>query len=267
MPPTRAIGARAAVKLVGTGAGLEEVVLGAAAEYVVALAAVDPHAAERDQRAFGAKAVVAGAEVDHQPASRAVESAFDLLRPARRVHAAGADGEPRRRLHRQRFGRLVEGGTDVIGSRAAHHLHAAAAVRRLVDLDVSAALRRRFGSAAGRAPRRAATAVGALPAVDRVVPAAAEDRVVSRATLDFVRAAVADQRVAEGRALRGPRIRRACRGRRRALRACAARPRCRCPCRPPPRSRRRRCRACPGRPTCGRSRSRRGQGRSCRAHR
>src|SRR6185503_8041292 len=89
---------------------------------------------------------------------------------------------------------------EVVGSGAADDLHPAAAVRGLVDLHVGAAPRRRFGAAGVRPPLRAPTAVGPLAAVERVVPAGADQVIVPGPAVDLVRPAVADQRVAEGRA-------------------------------------------------------------------
>ena len=73
MLPIRPSDAGAAVELVGAEAGLDQVVLGAAFDRVVAEAAGEADDADRGQRAFDHEAVVAGAEVGHQPARRAAE--------------------------------------------------------------------------------------------------------------------------------------------------------------------------------------------------
>ncbi len=105
----QAVGAGAAVELVGAGAGLDQVVLGAGVDLVVAEAAGEADAADRQHRAFDPQAVVAGAEVGHQPAARAIRRAGDLLRAVRRARAARPDRQRFLRRHPERVARFIEG--------------------------------------------------------------------------------------------------------------------------------------------------------------
>ena len=135
----QAVGAVAAVELVGAGAGLDQVVLGAAVDRVVAEAAGEADAADRHQRAFDPQAVVAGAEVGHQPARRDRSAGQETcVRRCRRVRAAGADRQPLLRGDAEGLGRFVEGDDELVAAAAADHLQAGAAAGRRVELDVGA---------------------------------------------------------------------------------------------------------------------------------
>src|SRR6476620_322469 len=135
--------------MVGARAGLDQVVLGPAVDRVVAEAAGEADAADREQRAFDAEAVVAGAEVRHQPARRPVRRAGDDLGIVRRVRAAFADRQPRFGADAEGLGRFVVGDDELVRADATDHLQPGAAARGRVELDVGAALRRRFLAAGG----------------------------------------------------------------------------------------------------------------------
>src|SRR6202000_3409659 len=85
--------AGAAVDLVGAQAGRDQVVLGAADDRVVALAAGEADEVDRFERAFDVEAVVAGAEVGHDPAAGPFRRAGERGEHAAQVFAAGAGGE------------------------------------------------------------------------------------------------------------------------------------------------------------------------------
>ena len=137
------------------------------------------------------EAVVAGAEVGHQPAGRAVERADDLLRrvgaPAR-CSQPGPAASALAALDRERarVARFVGDG-EVVGAGAADDLHAAAAAGASVELHVGDASGGASGPQEVVRPCAPLAAVGALAAVERVAPAAAEQRVVARAAVDLVR--------------------------------------------------------------------------------
>src|SRR3954464_8762351 len=85
------VGAVAPIYVVRPWPRLDEVVLGAGVDRVVAEPAGEANAADRQQRADHPQAVVAGAEVSHQPAGWTVGGAGDGGGITRRMRAAGTD--------------------------------------------------------------------------------------------------------------------------------------------------------------------------------
>ena len=171
----QAVGAGAAVELVGAGAGLDQVVLGAALDRVVAEAAGEADAADRGQRAFDPQAVVAGAEVGHQPAagpSAGQETWVGLLPGG---CSRGRSRAPCAAVTPKVSVAGVEGDDEVVAAAAADDLQAAAAARRRVELDVGGGFRRplpcRRRSVRPLAPSQPSLA---LAAVERVGAAAAD---------------------------------------------------------------------------------------------
>src|ERR1044072_6309365 len=191
------IGAVTAIEAVGARAGLDQVVLGTAADRVVALAAGDAHVLGALERALDHQAVVAGAEVGHQPASRGGVTG-DLGRGG--AVAAGADRDAVAGADAEGRSHLVEGDDELVVAGAADDREPGAAAAGAVELDVGGGLRRRFLAAGGGAPLGARAAVYALAADQLVDPAGAADRVAAGAAVDHVRFRAADQGVAEGRA-------------------------------------------------------------------
>src|SRR3954465_6958667 len=90
-PADEAVRPIASVYVIGAWAGLDQVVLGAGMDRVVAEAAGETDAADGQQRADHPPAVRAGAEVDHQPASRSAGRAGDSRGAVGGVLTAGAD--------------------------------------------------------------------------------------------------------------------------------------------------------------------------------
>ncbi len=182
---------------------------------------------------FHPEAVVARAEVGHQPAARAVGRTGDGRRAAAaRARSPGRSPAPFLAVTPKVCARFVEGDDELVAATAADHLQAGAAARRRVELDVGGAARRRLLAAGAGPPFRALAAVGALAAFEDVGAAAADQVVVAEPTRRS-RSPAGCRSGCRGRpSLRGSRSRRACRGRRRGPDAAAARPRRRCPCRP-----------------------------------
>src|SRR4029077_13664189 len=92
--------------------------------------------ADGGQRAFDLKAVIAGAEVGHQPAGGAAARARDLVGSATRPGASRADRDPFSRADREDLEFGVVGDDEVVGTATADDRQATASPGGRVDLDV-----------------------------------------------------------------------------------------------------------------------------------
>src|SRR4029077_6127023 len=97
--------------------------------------------ADGGQRAFDLKAVIAGAEVGHQPAGGAAERARDLVGSATRPGASRADRNPFSSADPESFGFVVVGDEEVVGTATADDRQATATPGGRVDLDVGGGFR------------------------------------------------------------------------------------------------------------------------------
>ena len=115
------------------------------------------------------------------------------------VGAAGADRDPFLGGDAEQVGGRVEADGEVVGPAEADQLEPAAPAPGGVDFDVGGGVELLFLAAGDGAPLGPFAAVGPLAAVQFVVAAAADDRVVAGAAVDHVGLLVADQDVVEGR--------------------------------------------------------------------